>query len=208
MSRGTFLLVAVVLALAAAAGGAWVAARFAPPPEPVQARLLQAPRTVPAVPMIDHSGSPLGEAAFRGHWTLVFFGFTHCPDVCPTTLSTLARASRRLDDLRVADRPRVMMVSVDPGRDSPEQLARYVAHFDPSFTGVSVAAEHLPALTAAFGVAYAYVPTGDADYSVDHTAAVFLVDPQARVAAVFLTPHEAETMAEDYRRILDARSAG
>jgi protein SCO1/2 len=100
-----------------------------------------------------------------------------------------------------------MMISVDPGRDSPEQLARYVPHFDPSFTGVSVAAEHLPSLTAAFGVAYAYVPAGDADYSVDHTAAVFLVDPETRVAAVFLAPHEPESMAEDYRRILDTRNA-
>ena len=144
MSRITRILPVVLLAAGAAAAGAWFAARHGENQPPAHARVLDTPRPVPAVPMTAPDGRPLEPSLFRGRWTLVFFGFTNCPDVCPTTLQVLAGASRRLDDLPTEQRPQVAMVSVDPGRDTPEPLGRYVAFFDPAFKGISVAGEHLP----------------------------------------------------------------
>ena len=116
----------------------------------------------------------------RGRWTFVFFGFVNCPDVCPTTLATLAAVRNSLADLAEPYRPRVVLVSVDPARDTPAVLAQYVLHFDPSFVGVTGSPAALDTLTRALGVAVIVGPADAAgNYSVDHTAAVFLVDPEA-----------------------------
>jgi protein SCO1 len=202
MSRNATVVVALVLAISAAIAGAWVAARLSTPEEPVHARVLVTPRPVPDVPSIDHAGAAFGRTGFEGRWTLAFFGFTYCPDICPATLQVLAGTRRMLDDLPERERPAVVMISVDPGRDTPARLAEYVPFFHPEFRGLQVPAEHLPELTRGFGAAYAYTPLGDDSYTVDHTASLFLVDPQARVAAVFPTPHTAENIAADMRRIL------
>lgn len=203
MSRNTFIAVAIVLAIAAGVAGAWFAAHLGAPQPPEQARVLTTPRPVPAVPAVDQAGQPFGPEQLRGHWTVVFFGFTHCPDICPATLQVMAAARRQLDDLPAEERPAVVMISVDPGRDTPERLAEYVPFFHPEFRGVHVPAEHLQQLTRVFGAAYAYSPAGDDSYTVDHTASLFLVDPQARVAAVFPTPHTAAGVASDLRRIIE-----
>jgi len=203
MSKNSFLAVAIVLAVTAAVAGAWFAARLGTPALPEHARMLSTPRPIPAVPATDHAGASFGAEDFQGHWTVAFFGFTHCPDICPTTLHLLANARRALDDLPEEDRPRIMMISVDPGRDTPERLSEYVPYFHPEFRGLHVAAQHLPELTRSFGAAYAYSPLGDDSYTVDHTASIFLVDPQGRVAAVFPTPHTAAGIASDLRRIIE-----
>lgn len=203
MSKNSFLATAIVLAVAAAVAGAWFAARLGTPELPQHARMLSTPRPIPAVPATDHTGAPFGGEDFQGRWTVAFFGFTYCPDICPTTLHLLAEARRMLDDLPENDRPEIMMISVDPGRDVPERLAEYVPYFHPEFRGLHVAAQHLPELTRSFGAAYAYTPVGDDGYTVDHTASIFLVDRQGRVAAVFPTPHTAEGIASDLRRIIE-----
>lgn len=202
MSRTSFLAAAVVLAATAGLAGAWFAARSGDAAGPTQARMLDSPRAVPAVAMTDHRGEAFTPERLHGHYSLVFFGFTHCPDVCPTTLQTLAAVRQRLDDLPPVERPAVLLISVDPRRDTPEQLAGYVPHFHPDFTGIHVEEAALPELARAFGAAYDYTPSGDDGYAVAHTAAVFLVDPQGRIAAVFTAPHEEAGMARDYRAIL------
>jgi protein SCO1/2 len=205
MSRVS-LAAAALLAIAAGLAGAWFAARSPGPADaPMHARVLDTPRPVPAVAMTDHRGEPFTPERLHGHYSFVFFGFTHCPDVCPTTLQTLADVRQRLDDLPPAERPAVLLISVDPQRDTPEQLAGYVPHFDPEFTGIHVEASALPELARAFGAAYGYTPAGEDGYVVDHTASVFLVDAQGRIAAVFTTPHEAAAMARDYRAIVNER---
>jgi protein SCO1/2 len=201
MSRPILISAAVALAVAAALAGAWLA-RLATSPAPMQAQVLETPRQIPDLPMTDHEGQPFGIAEFEGRWTLAFFGFTHCPDVCPATLQLLAGARRRLDDLPAAEQPGVLMISLDPDRDSPQRLADYVPYFHPEFRGLNVAAQHLPELTRSFGAAYAYAPLGEDDYTVDHSTALYLVDKSARVAAVFPAPHTAEGIAEDLRRII------
>jgi protein SCO1/2 len=157
--------------------------------------------------LTDHDGNTFGVERLRGRWTLLFFGFTHCPDICPTTLATLATVRSALADLPAPQRPEVVLVSVDPARDLPAVLARYVSHFDPSFTGVTGDPAAIDALTRELGVAVMIgAPAADGAYTVDHSAAIFLIDPQAAWTAVFGAPHDAKTIAADYRGIVSGRA--
>src|SRR5262245_32376719 len=111
--------------------------------------LFQQPRSLPDVALVGPGGARFGAANPPGRWTFLFFGFVNCPDVCPTTLATLAAAEKSLADLAPTERPAVAFVSVDPGRDTPDLLARYVAHFDPAFAGVTGSAAAIEAWTKA-----------------------------------------------------------
>jgi protein SCO1/2 len=200
------VLIAAVVAggMLAGAGAAWLALGGRGEPPPLEhATRFDAPRPLPAFALVDSSGASFGPERLRGRWTFLFFGFTNCPDICPTTLATLAAVRTSLADLPEEQRPSVLFVSVDPGRDTPEALGRYVAHFDPAFTGATGTREAIEALAAALGVAvFVGPPDADGNYAVDHSAAVFLLDPEARVAALFGTPHEVDPIARDYRRLV------
>jgi protein SCO1/2 len=203
------LLVIAIVAAGIVAGAA-VARNFwraeLAPPVLEHAVLFSESRDMPDFELVDQAGRPFTPERLRGRWTLLFFGFVNCPDVCPTTLATLAAARRSLEDLPAADRPAVTLVSVDPGRDTPEVLARYVGHFDPDFEGVTGRAESIAALTDGLGVAVIIGPPGpDGSYAVDHTAAIFLVGPDGRFAGLFGAPHDPGTIARDFRRIVAAR---
>jgi protein SCO1 len=169
--------------------------------------LLDPPRPLPAAQLVDQDGAAFGADRLRGQWSLLFFGFTSCPDVCPTTLATLAQTYRQLADLPAAQRPQVVLVSVDAQRDTPQRLAAYVKYFSPDFLGVTAPSQ--PAIeefARQMGVVVAITQLPDGNYTVDHSAAIFLVDPQGSLRALFSPPHSAALLAADYRRI--ATSAG
>jgi protein SCO1/2 len=192
-----------VLVIVAFAAGLLLARLLAPqPPQTERATLLPEPRAVPPLAMVDQDGRPLPPDFFTGHWTIVFFGFTQCPDICPTTLATLAQARRQLADLPAEQQPRVLLVSVDPERDPPERLAAYVRFFDPSFLAATGPAEATAAAAAAFGVPYARVTTPEGGYTMDHGSGLFVVGPGGSMVAYLSAPHEAATIARDYRRIV------
>ncbi len=207
MSRLPRFALPALVAVLAAVLGAVVALHGPGPAQPLKALLLESPRPLPLFSLTDHTGAPFDMDRLRNHWTLMFFGFTHCPDVCPTTLFTLARVVERLGDLPEKDRPGVVMVSVDPNRDTPDTLASYVPYFHPGFIGVTGDMPSILGLTQAMGVAFAYTPIEGAEggYAVDHTASIFLVDPAGKLTAIFGTPHAADDIAHDYRLILETR---
>lgn len=185
----------------AAAGGAWVARNTldrAPEPALQYGTLLSEPQAMPHFALLDHTGAAFDETQLRGQWSLMFFGFTHCPDVCPTTLALLADVRKRLD----AAAPRVVLVSVDPGRDTPAVLATYVAAFDPAIVGLTGTAQAIDDFAAAVGVAHRKIPMGGDQYMVDHTAAVFVIDPEGRRAALFSPPFDAAQITSDLHRLL------
>lgn len=206
MNRASLAAVVLVGVLVGVAT-AFVFTRTSPdPPALERATLFDAPRPLPAIALVDQSGAAFDLERLRGHWTLLFFGFTNCPDICPTTLVTLAETRRLLADLPPAEVPEVVLVTVDPARDTPEALARYVAHFDPSFAGVTGSRDSIDAFTRELGVAVLIgAPAQDGGYTVDHSAAIFLIDPAAAFTALIGTPHAAATIARDYRRIVAAR---
>ena len=209
MAMKRALLAALVVAglLAGVAAGFYFTRVRGAPPVLERATLFEAPRPLPEFALMDQAGRIFDRKRLRGHWTFLFFGFVNCPDVCPTTLATLAEARRIVADLPMGEQPAVVLVSVDPARDTPEVLGHYVAHFDPSFTGVTGEADAIAALTRHLGVAVVIgTPAADGSYAVDHTAAIFLIDPSASQAALFGSPHDAVVIARDIRRIVAART--
>jgi protein SCO1/2 len=196
----------VLATLAIAAAGAGVAAgiwfQHNGSGRTLSATVLDAPRALPDFSLLDERGQPVTRSALEGHWTFLFFGFTHCPDVCPMTLQVLARTLHAFDDVPPERRPTARFISVDPARDTPEQLARYLGAFGADIHGMTGTEEAIQGLTRALGVAYARVDEpGGRGYTMDHTAALFLLDPQARLVAVFTPPHDARALAADLRAI-------
>jgi protein SCO1/2 len=164
------------------------------------------PRPLPEVALVAHDGSRFDRSRLAGHYTLLFLGYTNCPDVCPTTLVELAGARRALAALPAALQPAVVMLSVDPARDTPAVLARYVPHFDPTFVGVSGPDAALQAWAHALGAMYEAEPAQDGAYRVDHSAALFLIDPSARLLAVYPATPSAASLAADYAHLVRTRS--
>ncbi|NCF28010.1 MAG: redoxin domain-containing protein [Gammaproteobacteria bacterium] len=151
----------------------------------------------------DHHHEAFTLESMTGAWTLLFFGYTHCPDVCPVTLSVLKNAVAMMGAAG-AEPPRVVFVSVDPARDNLEHLAAYVSHFNPEFLGVTGSESNLGAFARQLGVLYMRAdPDNGGDYLVDHTAAVFLIDPRGHLVALFQAPHVAKTFARDIPKIQD-----
>jgi protein SCO1 len=159
-------------------------------------------RAVPDFSLIDQRGAPFGPRNLDGHWSLMFFGYTNCPDFCPTTLATLAAMEKKLQAERVT-RPQVVFISVDARRDTPEQLAKYVPYFDPTFIGVTAADQPtIEALARKLGVAVALVSSSGGGYTVDHSGAIFVVDPAGKIAAILTGPFTADALQADFDRIV------
>ena len=161
-------------------------------------------REIQPFELVDHNHAVFNNAALQQRWSFVFFGYTYCPDVCPTTLSVLNSIAQRLQD--VDEDIRFVMVTVDPQRDTPERLAEYVTYFNGDFLGVTGSDQELEQLTRQLGILYNRVESenGSENYLVDHTAAVFLFDPAGRYHAVFTPPLSAENIAGDFRKMLKA----
>ena len=158
---------------------------------------LPEPRPLPRFALVDQAGRTFDRARFEGRWSLLFTGFTHCPDVCPTTLARMAELRRLVgrDDLQF------VFVSVDPERDTPEAVGRYLAHFDPALVGATGARAEMERFTASLGLAHVRNPgTGD-DYTVDHSTAFVLIDPKARLAGYFSAPHERDALVADLKSL-------
>lgn len=164
--------------------------------------ILQATAPAADFTLTAHTGEQVSLSDFRGKWVVLYFGYTFCPDVCPLTLADLARAVRLLD-AKQADRVQVMMISVDPERDTPQRLAQYVPVFHPAFLGLTGSEEALAAAATPFGIYYARQEVGGASgYLVDHTASVTVLDDQGRVRLIWPFGVSAEMMAEDLRGLV------
>jgi protein SCO1/2 len=183
--------------------GTWLSFKAAsPPPVPNVATVLPVGNDLPEFSLLDHTGSAIGRDVFRGHWDLVFFGFTHCPDICPLTLQVLADAREQLAADGIAPLPRIVLVSVDPERDTPEQLAQYIGYFGDDNLGITGDLEELRKLTNGLGIWFEKSAVGDDNYSVDHSAAVLVINPQGKFRALFGAPHQADNFVHDLPLIM------
>jgi protein SCO1/2 len=182
------LIFAIVLGSALAAG-TFVAMKMNEPAELQTAFAIPLPNALPDFSLLNQAGQAVNAESFRGQWDLVFFGFTNCPDVCPTTLQVLASVRRELKEAGAKSLPRIVLVSVDPERDTPEILGQYVDYFGEGNLGVTGGIEGIRTLTAALGIYFEKAPTSDTDYGVDHSAAVLVINPDGEFSALFRAPH-------------------
>lgn len=190
----------LIAALAAAAGlwagGHWSGVRTASLPAMASVVLYPAPRALPEFQLVRSNSKPLTRADWYGRWNIVFFGYTHCPDVCPTTLATFKQVWKLLD-ANVREHVRFDFISVDPERDTPELLARYVEFFNPEFIAATGGDAELTRLTRALGLVYARGEPKDGTYEVDHSASAVLIDPHGNQVGVLRPPFDAAKIASD-----------
>lgn len=155
-------------------------------------------QALPAVLAVEHfellnqDGQVVTEATLRGHWSLLFFGYRYCPDVCPTTLAELNRTAKLLGDANV----QVVLVSVDPERDSPAELKEYVKYFNPAFTAWTGPAAQLSQLASELHLFYAKQENPGAPYLMDHSSQIVLINPQGEYVGLFTAPHEAHALRD------------
>jgi protein SCO1 len=150
--------------------------------------------------LTDQDGQPFSDRDLKGKTFLVFFGFTHCPDVCPTTLFEISEIMRKLGP--EADRTAALFISVDPERDTAEAMKDYLSSFDPHLRGLTGDAASLAAVAKAYRVYYKKVPLEGGDYTMDHTAIVYLMDKQGRFVSPFNMKRTADVAAADLRKHL------
>lgn len=170
----------------------------------IQGLLWPNPKQLHAFNAVDDNGQGFGLDRLLGKWSFLFFGYTHCPDVCPLTLAVLNQVLRQLDAGADPGKGQVIFVTVDPTRDTPQRLLEYVRYFNKDFIGVGGTAAQVQGLSSQLGVASRMgVKTSAGDYAVEHTASVFLVDPRGRLVSVFSPPLDAGDIVARYRSIRD-----
>lgn len=204
MPKAARTLTLAAVALLAGGLGVFAASRLYAPrtvAQPASGTLLAEPRPLAPFELVDQDGQAFTNAALENHWTLLFAGFTHCPDVCPTTLALMKQLRQHP---ALAGRPlEYLFLSVDPERDTPAQLKQYVDYFGGHIRGASGPREQLDALCAGLGLAYVKIPGAtESEYTVDHSAALVLLDARGRVAGYFQPPHKLDTLAADLARIV------
>jgi protein SCO1 len=150
--------------------------------------------------LVDQNGKPFGDADLTGKWHLVFFGYTHCPDTCPTTLNELSLALDRLGKER--DAVGIVFITVDPERDTPDVLKSYVDSFDAPIVALTGTADEVAQAAKDYRVYYAKHPRGDGGYDMDHSAVIYVMDPQGRFTATFTPDSTAEAIASRLQKLL------
>ena len=206
----------VLIAVVAMAAGSWLSLSFNNSNQQnnslaIQGNILPVARSIAVPELFKDDGSMFTNADLQGHWTLVFFGYTHCPDICPTTLGVLAQAKQSFNsgsgDAGI-DFPEVVFVSVDPQRDTVEVLHNYVRYFEPGFTGVTGKPELIEALTLQMSVVYMQAPSapeGGDGYVVDHSSSILMINPEGKLYAFLKAPHSVDSITESVRTITERR---
>lgn len=163
------------------------------------------PLTIPDFSLVAHNGKPFTIEELKGKWNFLFFGYTFCPEICPTTINTLDRVYNNLSREDVG----VVFISFDPERDTVKQLADYVPYFNDKFIGVTGNESEIKALAGSLDISYSRnVPKGsdEEDYQFYHDTTILLVNPLGRLAARFAAPHSPEFITEKFKTICDSDS--
>ncbi len=174
-------------------------------PKEVASTYIPEGRPVVGISMLDHNNQPFTEEQFKGKWSFLFFGFTHCPDVCPTTLLVMKSVWAQLPAAaKQAPQPQLVFVSVDPDRDSPAILKNYIQFYHPDFVAITGEHKYLDILTVQVGALYGYEDgETENDYTVNHSAQIVLIDPEGYFRGVFTAPHQVNEIVKSFTAIRD-----
>ena len=162
--------------------------------------ILNTPRKFSDFDLVDHRGDAFTLQRLKGQWSMIFFGFTNCPDVCPTTLATLNETYSKLKDSE-KENLQIIMVSLDPERDTVEKLGQYMPYFNAEFIGVTGNKHFIKRFTTEINIAYNQVPLDGDDYTVDHSSQIVLVNPNGHYHGFFKSPHSAIMLRKTWRSI-------
>lgn len=204
--KGTTLTVVILLALASLFAGVYISQNLHFKKKINVAEFhgtyLENPRTINNFSLTGTDQKVFNNSSLQGRWTLVFFGFTNCGYLCPTTMAELGKMYRILEGKGVKNLPQVVMISIDPQRDNIDKLGNYVTAFHKSFYGARGEEDSIKLMTHEMGIAYAKVANKDStdpqNYDIQHSGAVMLFNPQGELNAFFTTPHQADMLAKDY----------
>jgi len=206
----------VLLAIIASIGGAVLSLsnqQPTPPPELATATLLTPGKSINPSGLVDHDGKAFGLEQLQGFYTFIFFGYTHCPDICPATLYQFKTMAKTLKSQQpeLFARTRFMLASIDPQRDTPQHLKDYVQYYDPAFIGITGSVDDIKIFSRQMGVIFERRENEDEteknkdnnDYLVDHSSAILMVNPEGHLKAVFSAPHNATEILKDYQSIFN-----
>jgi protein SCO1/2 len=149
--------------------------------------LLPTSRSLPDVKMTNQDGKPIAMNELKGKWTMLFFGYTFCPDICPTTLAQLRQIKSELPK-DVVSKLQIVLVSVDPNRDTPQQLKQYLGYFDPEFQGVTAPVDDIQKLANAVSIPFIPADTSKPNYTVDHSGNLALLGPDGTQRGFIRSP--------------------
>lgn len=159
-------------------------------------------KAIPNFEVINHLGEITDNSDLQGRWSLMFFGFTHCPDVCPNTLNALSNLQKEFSGKK---KPQLILVTVDPMRDTPEVMNTYIHSFSEDIKGYTGELHQIQTLTSKLGVAYAYNAMPDGSYTVDHSAFIFIINPEGKYVGTFTnmlsTQDDIENLKSDFRKL-------
>jgi protein SCO1/2 len=150
--------------------------------------------------LVDQNGKTVTDADLKGKWSLIYFGYTHCPDACPTALNDISIALSELGPKRDAVRP--VFITVDPERDTPESLKAYVTSFDAPILALTGTAEQVAKAAKVYRVYYAKHPEAGGDYSMDHSSVIYVMDPEGRFTASFTHESAPEQISERLKKLI------
>jgi protein SCO1 len=199
MGSGKLFAMAVAAVIATVGAFAWVASVWFPP-EPVE-QAKSGPMLRSEFELVDQTGRAVRDDDLRGKWQLVFFGFTYCPDICPTTLTNISAALEGLGS--VAEKLQPLLITVDPERDTPGVLKEYLTSFDPRITGLTGTPEQVEKALRSFRVYVSKRPFEEGDYTLDHSTFIYLMDPQGDYAAHFSAQTPIEELVREVRARVD-----
>ena len=199
LSRRFFLVTALFAGLVILGAGAFLALSLHETPRGAAGTLLASAIGGP-FRLVDQNGKTVTDADLKGKWSLVYFGYTHCPDACPTALNDIAIALDELGPQRNEVRP--VFVTVDPERDTPEVLKSYVTAFDAPILALSGTPEEIAQAAKGYRVYYAKHPEAGGDYSMDHSSVIYVMDPEGRFTASFTHENSPEEIAERLKKLL------
>ena len=164
-------------------------------------------RAIEEFELLDVNGQPITQDVFNDSWSLVFFGFTHCPDVCPITLQVMKDVVKGIEE-QGQEPPQIVFVSIDPARDTADIMKQYIGYFSDEFVGITGDVNKIHEFSSSLGIVASFTAneTDPDNYGVDHTASLLLVDPQRRLRAKVTPPHEAPKIIADYLTMISAPS--
>lgn len=207
--RTQWIVIIVCVAVLALLFGLWVQHNLndaTPPAAPklATATVFPQPRDLEPFQLTDDHNQSFTQDALKGHWNLVFFGFTNCPDLCPTALATLNNAYKLLATQQTP-LPQIIFISVDPEQDNSARILQYLNSFNPQFIGATGSEEQLNKLTQQLSVIFGKVmPAHGEHYTIDHSGTIVIINPEGKFYGVFTLPHDAQKIAQDMQSIIHA----